>query len=114
MVNDPSADPDQVQPVPEGSLQSLANPFTGRAGKVGIFRNERESVTPRKVQQTVVLYDIRDVQFGQTMLPRSEELARSAQLQILLGDAEPVARRSDRLKTRSRLVVLRLAEHEEP
>ncbi len=81
--------------------------------EAGIVGDDSEGVAARELEQGVVVNNIRNAQFRQAMLPRAEEFARAAQLQVLLRDAEAVGRRADDVQPLARLVPLRLGEEEE-
>src|SRR5687768_11145640 len=58
---------------------------------------------PRFTEPREIVHGVRDPERGQARLPRAEEVARSARLQVLLGDDETVRRLLEHLEPSARV-----------
>src|SRR5205814_3915330 len=92
-----SADARQVQLAAPARQQRLAHPAVRRAPQLRVLGDDRLRLAPRLLEDGGIAQQVRHAELGQSRLARAEELARTAQLQIGLGDLEAVVRTGHRV-----------------
>src|SRR5206468_9240812 len=87
----------QRELAPPPREQRGAERAVGRFGELAVARDDGARLAARLLEQVRVAEQIDCAELGEPRLARAEELARAAQLQIDLGDAEAVVRRRHRV-----------------
>src|SRR5450759_2234591 len=71
-------------------IKQVTQCLAARGFERGVARQDERGVVARRAEIFAVRLDARDVEAGQAALPRAEQIAFAAQLQVFLGDAEAV------------------------
>src|SRR5256885_820328 len=85
-----SADAREIELAAPAREQRLPQPALRRLSQLGILRDDRLRLAPRLLEDRGVPQQIGDAELRQSGLPRAEEFAGAAQLQVDLRDLEAV------------------------
>src|SRR5262245_22834281 len=96
------SDPGQAEaPLPAAGLERLLQRFAV-AARARLLR-EAEGLAARRLHQLAVAQQVGGSEARQAPLPRAEDVARAAQLEVALGHQEPVARAHQYVEACTRL-----------
>src|SRR5215470_8364659 len=92
-----SSDAGQSELAAPAGEENLSQTAMRRVTEVGVGGDDRLGLAPRFLEERAVAHQVGEPELGQPRLPRAEEFAGAAQLQVDLGNLEAVRGRDHRL-----------------